>query len=129
MMDPQQELFSLIRQALIDEFNEDMVFDGYMPPENTPYPFIYVADSQLVDSANKSAIFGTINQTVHIWHNNPMQRGTVSDIALRVKTRLRSINGVQFSYDVIGMDQRILSDVITTTPLVHCIIMADFRFS
>lgn len=43
-MDPQQELFTALLEKLRDEFGEDKVFDGFLPPENTPYPFIYLAE-------------------------------------------------------------------------------------
>ena len=39
-MDPQQELFSYFLVEL-KKIYRDMVFDGYMPPENTPYSCIF----------------------------------------------------------------------------------------
>ena len=70
-MDPQQELFSYFLVEL-KKIYRDMVFDGYMPPENTPYPFIYIADSQQTDDlGNKTAIFNDVYQTIHIWNDTP----------------------------------------------------------
>ena len=40
-MDPQQELFSYLLVTLKKEY-QDMVFDGFMPPEGTPYPFMAI---------------------------------------------------------------------------------------
>lgn len=128
-MDPQQELFTLIRTALVDKFGENMVFDGFLPPEGTEYPFFYIADSQLIDNENKTAVFGTISQTIHIWHNNPMKRGDVSALILDLKGILRSIKGNACSFSVRGIDQRILADNITTAPLLHGIVVVDFNFS
>lgn len=79
-MDPQQELFTILKLKL-EELGYD-VYDGFLPPKNTPYPFIYLADSHLIDDANKSAVFGNVYQTVHIWHNNSKKRGTVSKMLL-----------------------------------------------
>ena len=46
-MDPQQEIFT---RLLVDlkALGYD-VYDGALPPEDTAYPFIYLADSQLID--------------------------------------------------------------------------------
>lgn len=129
MIDPQQELFTLIRTGLVNKFGESMVFDGFLPPEGTPYPFIYIADSQQIDQENKSAIFGTISQTIHVWHNTPLERGRVSVILLEIKNVLRGIKGEGYQFDVRGMDQQIISDSITSATLMHGILIADFDFS
>ena len=90
-MDPQQELFSALLLELKKQY-PDGVYDTFLPPEGTPYPFIYLADSDLNDRANKTAVFGTVSQTIHVWHDNPRQRGTVSQMLLqdRKSTRLNS---------------------------------------
>lgn len=51
-MDPQQELFSYLLVEL-KKLYPDNVYDTFLPPDNTPYPFIYVGNSQLIDDANK----------------------------------------------------------------------------
>ncbi len=83
MIDPQQELFTeLLLKLKAMEYD---VYDTLLPPEDTPYPFIFLADSQQIDDRNKSAVFGDVYQTIHVWHNNPKQRGTVSKILLEIK--------------------------------------------
>lgn len=62
-MDPQQELFSALLLELKKQY-PDGVYDTFLPPEGTPYPFIYLADSDLNDRANKTAVFGTVSQTI-----------------------------------------------------------------
>ena len=59
-MDPQQELFTEIRDIL-NRMYDGRVYDGFMPPEGTPYPFIYIADTRQDDVASKGAIFGYIS--------------------------------------------------------------------
>ena len=54
-MDPQQELFTKIKLEL--EKKGYSVYDGALPPLETPYPFIYLGDMQQIDDANKSAVF------------------------------------------------------------------------
>lgn len=64
-----------------------MVFDGFMPPEKTTYPFIYLADSQQVRVTIAIKQPSSITyQTIHIWNDSPKKRGTVSNMALKIKT-------------------------------------------
>ena len=51
-MDPQQELFTALLLQLKEAF-PGKVYDGFLPPEDTPYPFVYLADSQLIDTEMK----------------------------------------------------------------------------
>ena len=57
-MDPQQELFSYLLVTLKKEY-QDMVFDGFMPPEGTPYPFIYLADKAVIFSFSDPVVSST----------------------------------------------------------------------
>lgn len=60
-MDPQQELFTkLLTEIKVLGYD---VYDGFLPPDGTPYPFVYLADSQQTDDANKTAVFGNVYQT------------------------------------------------------------------
>ena len=77
-MDPQQELFTALLLALRKQGYD--VYDGALPPEDTPYPFVYLGDSRQTDEPNKSLLFGVVYQTIHVWHDNPKQRGTVSAV-------------------------------------------------
>ena len=81
-MDPQQELFTELLLRLKDlEYD---VYDTFLPPEGTPYPFIYLADSQQTDIQTKSAVVGNVYQTFHVWHNNPklLQIGTYGEFCM-----------------------------------------------
>ena len=127
-MDPQQELFTIFKLEL-EKLGYD-VYDGFLPPKNTPYPFIYLADSKGTDEANKTAVFGNVLQIVHVWHNNPKQRGTVSKMLLAIKSVARKINKTDnFSWFVMDVEQRILADTITSTPLMHGVLELKFKFS
>ena len=127
-MDPQQVLFTILKLEL--EKLGYGVYDGFLPPEDTPYPFIYLADSHLIDDANKSAVFGNVYQTVHIWHNSPKQRGTVSKMLLDIKSIARRITrSDNFSWFIRNIDQRILADTTTETPLIHVVLELEFKFS
>lgn len=127
-MDPQQELFTELLLRLKEKGYD--VYDTFLPPEGTPYPFIYLADSQQTDDANKTAVFGNVYQTIHIWHNNPRQRGTVSGILLDIKKICyRLEHTANFAWMIQNMNQRILPDNTTKTPLLHGMLEVEFKFS
>ena len=130
-MDPQQELFSAVLMALKEKYEDTGVgvYDTDLPPEDTPYPFIFIADNQQVDAPNKTAVFGNVYQTIHVWHNNPKQRGMVSEMLLNIKQVCYSLkHTANFAWNVRNIEQRILSDTTTTQPLLHGILNVEFYF-
>lgn len=128
-MDPQQELFTALLTALREQGYD--VYDGFLPPEETPYPFIYLADSHMVDDAgNKTILFGNVYQNIHVWHDSPKKRGTLSGILAAVKTLCRGIRYTDhFAWTVRNVDQRILPDTTTKTPLLHGLLEVEFKFT
>lgn len=127
-MDPQQELFTKLLTE-IKALGYD-VYDDFLPPDGTPYPFVYLADSQQTDDANKTAVFGNVYQTIHVWHNNPRQRGTVSKMLLAIKNTCRKLEHTDnFAWDVRNVNQRILPDKTTKQPLLHGLLEIEFSFS
>lgn len=128
MLDPQQELFIKLKKD-IESLGYD-VYDGFLPPENTPYPFVYIGEMLQLDDANKTAVFGMIEATIHIYNNDPNKRGTVSDMLLKIKTACRNIRNTRyFSWDVRNVTQRIIPDNTTNTPLLHGVLDVEFKFS
>lgn len=127
-MDPQQELFTALLLQIGDKGYD--VYDAFLPPGGTPYPFVYLADSHMTDDANKTAVFGNVFQTIHIWHNNPQQRGTVSQMLLEIKRICRRLEHTEnFAWQLRNVDQRILPDNTTKTPLLHGLLEVEFKFS
>ena len=127
-IDPQQELFTAVRLGLMEGKNS--VYDTFLPPENTPYPFYYLGDNQQTDTEYKNAVAGSVFQTVHVWHNDPKQRGTVSAMLLNAKTVCREINKTDnFSWTVRNITQRIIPDNTTKSPLLHGVLEVEFYFS
>lgn len=126
--DPQQEIFSRLHFDISSKGYD--VYDGYLPPENTPYPFVYMGDMQQTDDANKTAVFGNVYQTIHVWSNKPQNRGDLSKIMLEIKNICRNIDKTRnFSWFVKNVTQRIIPDNTTKTPLLHGVLGVDFRFS
>lgn len=127
-MDPQQELFTELLLQL-KKTNYD-VYDTFLPPEKTPYPFIYFADSRQIDQQTKGSVIGSVYQTIHVWHNNPRQRGTVSKMLLDIKRICYGLEQtVGCDWMVANMTQRILPDNTTSTPLLHGLLEVEFKFS
>ena len=126
--DPQQEIFSRLHFDISSKGYD--VYDGYLPPENTPYPFVYMGDCNQIDDANKTAVFGNVYQTIHVWSNKPQNRGDFSKIMLEIKNICRNIDKTRnFSWLVKNVTQRIIPDNTTKTPLLHGVLEVDFRFS
>ena len=66
-MDSQQELFTALKVQLEKTLKSKKikVYDSCLPDEGTPYPFVYIGSSQLVDDyGNKTMVFGNISQVV-----------------------------------------------------------------
>lgn len=127
-MDPQQEIFLKLIEAI--KALGYAVYDGELPPDNTPYPFVYLGDNTQSDRASKSALFGNVYQVIHVWHNSPGKRGTVSKMLLDIKTACRKIEQTEnFSCMVVNQTQRIITDTTTKTPLLHGILDVEFKFS
>lgn len=127
-MDPQQELFTALLLALRKQGYD--VYDGALPPEDTPYPFVYLGGSRQTDEPNKSLLFGVVYQTIHVWHDNPKQRGTVSAMLSAIKTTCRTLGTTaHFAWFVREVDQRILPDNTTKTPLLHGVLDVAIQFS
>lgn len=128
MNDPQQELFTAYKLSL--ETKGYAVYDGALPPENTPYPFIYLGDFRQADLQLKNAVNGTVYPTIHIWHNNIKQRGTVSKMLLDVKSVIyQTYKTESFNWLVQSVDSRIIPDNTTKTPLLHGVVEAGAKFS
>lgn len=128
MIDPQQELFTAYKLSL--EAKGYAVYDGALPPEDTPYPFIYLGDFRQSDKMYKNAVTGSVYPTIHVWHNNPRQRGTVSKMLLDVKEVIYKTERTQHHGWIIqSVDSRIIPDNTTQTPLLHGIVEAGLQFS
>ena len=126
--DPQQELFTAYKLSL--EAKGYDVYDGALPPEDTPYPFIYLGDFRQSDTMYKNAVTGRVYPVIHVWHNNAKQRGTVSKMLLDIKAVIYATEKTQHRKWVLqNVDSRIIPDNTTKTPLLHGIVEAGLKFS
>ena len=125
--DPQQELFTQLKLAI--EALGYSVFDGVLPPEDTPYPFVYLGDFRQNDRELKDAVHGFVLPVIHVWHNDPHKRGTVSTMMLNIKTACRKIGKTEnFAWFVQSMSARNIHDNTTAQPLLHGVNEPTFKF-
>lgn len=124
-MEPQQMLFGYLLTEL--KAKGYSVYDGALPADGTPYPFIYLADSQTVDETRKDAVQGTVYQSIHVWHDNPRERGTVSAIIYDIKTLCRKLEN-ESGWLLSECSSSILADNSTGKTLMHGIIQTGFKF-
>lgn len=127
-MDAQQEFFTALKLGI--EAKGYAVYDGALPPDGTPYPFVYMGDFRQTDKEHKNAVTGIVYPTIHVWHNNTRQRGTVSRMLLDIKTVCRSINRTSnFAWVIRNVNSRIFLDNTTKTPLLHGVVELEGKFS
>ena len=126
-MDPQQRLFSYLLITLRE--SGYTVYDGAMPGPNEPteYPFIYLGENQMMDDFRKQEVRGRVYQTIHVYHNDLRQRGTVSVILGEIKTICRALENAS-GWLLAECSTQILPDTTTNTPLIHGIVDVGFRF-
>ena len=106
------------------------VYDTDLPPEDTPYPFVYLADCSESDQATKNEIIGETNLTLKVWHDNIRQRGTVSGILADIKKICRSIeHTAHYAWNMQRPTQRITPDNTTKQPLLMGILEVGYKFS
>ena len=106
------------------------MYDGTLPPEGTPYPFIYLGDFRQSDLQYKNAVNGFVYPKIHIWHDDPRQRGTVSAMLLDVKRVIYQTTKTKgFSWLVQSVNAQIIPDNTTKTPLLHGVVDAGLKFS
>jgi hypothetical protein len=124
-MDIQQAVFTQLKIDI--EAKGYDTHDGHLPPKDTPYPFVYLGNSNQSDNSTKAGNIGTVSQMIHVWHNDVQKRGTVSAMLADIKDVCREL---ERKYPVIlsGMTQDILPDNTTKQPLLHGVLTVNFKF-
>lgn len=118
-MDVQQQLFTTMLTALRERGLK--VYDGPLPSLDTPYPFVYMDEMDGTYELYKGALFADVTLTFHVWHDDPQQRGTVSELMKEIKETCLSYGNVT------GMNQQMLADDTTGRTLVHGIVSVTWQ--
>lgn len=126
-MDAQQELFTHLKLNI--EALGYAVYEGALPPAETPYPFVYLGEFRQSDRDTKSHPYGNVYPTIHVWHNNMLERGTLSEMLLNIKRVCRATQRTtSYAWSVRNVNSRIITDTTTKTPLMHGIIDGEWFF-
>lgn len=120
--DPQQAFFTRLRVEIEKKYR-GRVYDGHLPPDGTPYPFIYLADSMSVDVPTKSGYIARITQTIRVYSNQADQRGDLSAMLYEIKAIARGIE----PFHEVDITQQILPDNTTAEPLLCGIIQITVK--
>lgn len=121
-MDPQQEVFTSMK--ILIEQKGYAVYDGSLPPEGTPYPFVYMGTFQQVDRMLKNGAVCNVFGVINVYSNEPDKRGTLSNILTDIKRCARFVEG----YELVNSDTVILDDNTTNEPLVHGVVNLKFMY-
>ncbi|WP_200411922.1 hypothetical protein [Virgibacillus salexigens] len=104
----------------------------YLPgkDEDTPYPFVHVAESVGSDVINnKDVINGRISQTVHVW-GIANDRALFSDMVFKLEMELRRLSKLDNYYlRLLALDSNEMYDNTTTDTLLHGIIQVEYQLS
>ena len=127
-MDAEQELFIALKLGI--EALGYAVYDGALPPEDTPYPFVYLGEFSQTDQEQKNARTGIVYPMIHVWHNKPTERGTVSRMLFEIKTVCRRIDRTNnYAWLFRNVNGQIIADDTTKAPLLHGIVEVEGLFS
>lgn len=100
-----------------------------LPPADTPYPFIRVGEYTGNDEANKTHVFGTYNQMIHLfWLAS--DRSGLTDMMGNLKRDLRNLTKTTGGYGfLLTLSERVLSEVAENKALLHGVLILDAKFN
>ena len=125
MIDVQEELFDRLYYFSQDELG----FDTYdsLPRDGTKYPFVEVAETDLVSDNLKNAYSGTIAQTINVWGDQNM-RFMIGQMMNKLCVDL--VNSDHYTFDLKNIQKRILPDSsVPNTRLFHGILTLEFNYT
>lgn len=128
MDNPLQQLYT----ALLLKLNRtypNMVYDGWMPPADTPYPFIFLGDVyDSADLSKKLNLFGRATVTVHVWHNDFRKRGDLSTMMLKIRMMARNIETDGYGWCLTDCEERYVKDTSTKDALLHGVLSISYKY-
>ena len=124
-MSPQEEIFGSIF-SICSKLKQTY---NYLPGIEAKTPFIYVGEQFSRDQANKMAVFGSVDQTIH-FYNDRRNRGDLTRLMGQVVRELRSLKRTKsYSLTILSLDQQVLYDNVGASKLLHGIIEVRMHFS
>lgn len=123
MISPQQDIYNSVYDVC------SKLGDVYekAPPKGTPYPFIWLGQTELLPDRNKSVIFANVIQTIRFYAKDS-QRGTISQLMFDVENALRELKETDQSYiDLVRSNTTVLGEVDGNDNLYHGILEVEFK--
>lgn len=97
----------------------------YLPDERASYPFVFIGEQFKQDvREHKDYLNGQTQVTVHVWHNDWKQRGTVMDMMAEIEQKVRE----RYRFNVLGVDTQVLTDNSTGSDLLHGILEVEIKY-
>lgn len=125
----QQELFSIYKVKL--EKGGYRVFEDFLPPENTKYPFIFLGEvvqdekREYKDNTRN----GRISIRIHVYTDQIRKRGDLSNIVSAINdVAVTNTESSNFIYQPVSRSSSILSDNTTQTPLLHGVVFLNVNY-
>ena len=125
MIDVLEELFDRLYYFSQDELG----FDTYdsLPRDGTKYPFVEIAETDLVSDNLKNAYSGTITQTINVWGDQDM-RFLVAQ--MMNKLCVNRVSSDHYTFNLKSMQKRILPDSsVPNTRLFHGILTLEYVYT
>lgn len=116
----------------IKAISERLGYDtyDYLPGEEAAYPFVFIGEQFKQSNADsKESRENATQVTVHVYHDDPSQRGTLTSMMEQIEMRvwpLKNINGLPV--DVEGTDDQVIPDNTTGADLMHGILEIDINY-
>lgn len=122
-MNPEQQTFTDIRRLCIQLYGADDVYD-YTPPAGTAYPFIRIGEVFKQNRRlHKQDLNGDIQPTIHFWHDDVYERGTLTSMMSEVETAVINQFGVRGE----DITSRVMDDNTTSVTLLHGILEINIK--
>lgn len=125
MIDVQEELFDRLYFFAQNELG----FDTYdsLPRDGTKYPFVEIAETNLVSDNLKNAYSGTITQTINVWGDQNM-RFMIGQIMNKLCVDL--VSSDHYTFNLKNVQKRTLPDSsVPNTRLFHGILTLEYVYT
>ena len=122
MISPEQQAYGTIRR-LCHEAVDVEVYD-FNPPAETPYPFVRIGEQMTRhERITKQLINGDTDITIHFWHNDVYQRGTLTSMMYAVEQAIIEEFGARGE----GITSQVIDDNTTGSTLLHGILEVTIK--
>lgn len=102
----------------------------YLPGNEAPYPFVFIGEQFKQSSReSKDSDLNRTQVTVHVYHDDPLQRGTLTGMMDQIEKQARAIRALSnVSVEVLDTDDQVIPDNSTGKDLMHGILEINFEY-